>query len=682
MAEKYAGDSDNMTLIRKRWKDAKKGLSDWREQAREDFDFAAGHQWSDKDMATMNDQGRPAVTFNRVGAMVDAVSGLEINNRQEVRYYPREIGDVQVNEVFTDGAKWARDSCYAEDEETEAFRDAVICGVGVTETRMDYEEELEGMIRIERKDPLTVFWDPASRSKNLSDARYVFESVWMDKEDVKKKWPKAEESFSGDDMLEKDATHLSDRSFLYEQGSIEDSETRADQVLVLHYQCYKLEARYRVLDPFQGKLVELTQAEFSKLEKNIAQLGMRLVGQGSEQGPQDIPYVKQQKKVYYRGFSIGETELSYDKSPCQHGFTLKFITGKRDRNKAMWYGIVRPMKDPQRFGNKFFSQILDIMAKNVKGGAFYEDGALLDKNKAERQWASPNPLIALKEGAIDKIRERTPAQYPTGLDRLMSFSFDSLPMVSGIPLEAMGILAPLFDSLRRYRKEQGKILLYFIKEYLSDGRLVRILGETGNVKYVPMTKQEGTILYDVVVDEAPTSPDFKQRTWEAMQSILPIMLKQGYPVPPVVYKYAPLPTDVANALAESANGVLPPAAQERIGQAEQAISALQEENASLKEQLFLAQADKSMEQAKLVAKDADSQRKAAVKIRDQDINLAVAQIGNNPQAEAENAATEMANKRELGMMDIGVKREKNLLDHSAKVQKNQLDAKAKKQRSV
>jgi hypothetical protein len=84
----------------------------------------------------------------------------------------------------------------------------------------------------------------------------------------------------------------------------------------------------------------------------------------------------------------------------------------------------------------------------------------------------------------------------------------------------------------------------------------------------------------------------------------------------------------------------------------------------------------------LVAKDADSQRKAAVKIRDQDINLAVAQIGNNPQAEAENAATEMANKRELGMMDIGVKREKNLLDHSAKVQKNQLDAKAKKQRSV
>ncbi len=81
----------------------------------------------------------------------------------------------------------------------------------------------------------------------------------------------------------------------------------------------------------------------------------------------------------------------------------------------------------------------------------------------------------------------------------MEFAISSIRDVSGVNVEILGmqtaasqaasldlqrkqsamtILQPLFDSLRRYRKEQGRLLLYLIENYLSDGRLIRSSART------------------------------------------------------------------------------------------------------------------------------------------------------------------------------------------------------------
>ena len=87
---------------------------------REDFDFA-GEQLNEDDKAILQDAKRPIVIFNRVGTTVDSVSGQEVGNRQEVQFLPRRQGVVKKNELLTSAAKWFRQQCDAEDEESEAF---------------------------------------------------------------------------------------------------------------------------------------------------------------------------------------------------------------------------------------------------------------------------------------------------------------------------------------------------------------------------------------------------------------------------------------------------------------------------------------------------------------------------------------------------------------------------------
>ncbi len=70
-------------------------------------------------------------------------------------------------------------------------------------------------------------------------------------------------------------------------------------------------------------------------------------------------------------------------------FTYKLITGKRDRNARCWYGLARPMEDPQRWANQFMSQLLAILAASTKGGMMLEADSVEDAKEFERSWAKP-----------------------------------------------------------------------------------------------------------------------------------------------------------------------------------------------------------------------------------------------------------------------------------------------------
>ena len=70
-------------------------------QAKNDFDFRSGEQWSDTDKALLNAKQRPHIVFNRVLTILKAVAGMEINGRHEIQFIPSHNEVTAPNELLS-----------------------------------------------------------------------------------------------------------------------------------------------------------------------------------------------------------------------------------------------------------------------------------------------------------------------------------------------------------------------------------------------------------------------------------------------------------------------------------------------------------------------------------------------------------------------------------------------------
>jgi len=549
----------------------------WRDEAKHAYDFIAGRQWTDEEIAALKEKARPIITFNRTSVIIDSIHGHEIGNRREVKYLPREMGDAKADELLTAAADWFRDEAHADDEESDSFLDMLICGMGWTETRIDFEEKPEGNPALDRVDPLEMMWDFNATKRNLTDARRVWRTRRVPLSE-------AQAMFPGKSIADLDATwttvrSLSDVGRSTQSGSEGDNNSGDQMITLIQMQWVERESYVIAHDPMTGEQAEFTTDEFAKANKRMKQLiGTEMEG------------MRAKRKVRKQAF-IGNIVLSVGPAPCPYQFSLQCITGKRDRNKGTWYGVVRAMVDPQKWANKWLSQTMHIMNANSKGGLMAERGAFEKQGQAEKSWASADEITWLKDGALanNRVKEKPPTQFPAGFQQLTEFAISSIRDAVGVSVELLGmreadqaasleagrrqagmiILQPLFDSLKHYRELQGRVMLHYIQNDLSDGRLIRIVGE-GQQQYVPLIKS-ASAEYDVIVDDAPTSPNQKEATWAFLVQLLPMVAKM---LPPEallkLMEYSPLPTSVVEELTQmqqaAAQQPQPPSPEEIKGQ--------------------------------------------------------------------------------------------------------------------
>jgi hypothetical protein len=645
-------DDENLMQRLKRWeRQARTHWSKWREEARLSYDFVAGKQWSAEDKATLLEQMRQPVTFNRVAPMVDAVTGAEILNRQEVRYIPREQGDVQVNEIITAADEWARELADTEDEESDAFADVVICGLGWSETRMDYSIDPEGRIVDERIDPLEMWAvDQGAFQRNLGNARAIIRARYRDKDSLPEKWRKKIPTTTHGSPATDDPTMgwtgPKDDYEREDEPSTKDREAEKRQVWIRHIQWWEEEPAWRIADPNTGQAATLNKKQLQQVNEMFLRRGWK---------PPESVRIDQRK--YYQAVICGSVFLEKKAAiECNH-FTFKCITGKRDRNTNTFFGAVRAMIDPQMWGNKFFVQIMHILNTAAKGGLLYEQDSFVNPRKALDDWARPDAAIELKRGAISGpkpgVQERTPAVFPAGTEKMMEFALNNLPQTSGINLELLGlvereqpgvlemqrkkagyaILAVFFDSLRRYRKEKGRVRLYFIQHYISDGRLIRIKGKDSTMQYVPLVKQADTATYDVIVDEAPMSPNQKEQTWQMLQAMMPLLAKMQ--VPPEIWsvfiEHSPLPSSVSGKI----NEILSQAAQQP---------------PPPDPEMVKVQAQLESDKARMQMEAENDQRKSAMEQEAQQIELAFKR--EEHELEKQKAAMELQVMREKAQVEL------------------------------
>lgn len=531
----------------------------WREQAEDDYAFQAGHQWTTQEKAQMEESARPPIVFNRTAVILSAVAGSEINNRTEVRFIPREIGDAKPNEVLTAGAEWFRDQADAEDNDSEAFNDLLVCGIGFTDTALDWEEDPDGHPITPRIDPLEMCWDHHARQKGLQDARRFARVRKMDPQ-------AAEEMFPGRELSEINATWIKGVDATEgesnpgdEYRDAEELEEQPSVVTIVQAQyCVKTKmVEYVGLD---GKRAEIKKDRWDRMTKGA-----------SVNVPHRIKTIKEWKQAF-----LGANGILMENQPCKSQSTFGPITGFWDRKEKMFYGLLRAMRDPQKYANKWLSQTLHIINSNAKGGVMYEANAVDDPREFEESWAAADAATLVKDGALSagKIQPKPSAQMPAALMSLTEFAISAIRDASGVNMEMLGLrdqnqpgileyqrkqaamttLAKLFDSLRFYRKRQGNVILHFLRKHVAPtGRLVRIVTE-GQAQYVPLAIDSQTERFDVIVDDAPSAPNEKEKTWSVVQAMMPMLQEAGLSFDDwaKILEYSPLPSSFVDMVREKA----------------------------------------------------------------------------------------------------------------------------------
>ena len=535
-------------------------VANWRKNAREDYAFYNGEQWDPHDSAVLRDQKRPVMTFNRIAPLVNAVIGSERNNKREVQFIPREMGDAKANEILTGAAEWFRDQAGAEYEDSEAFTDTVICGMGWTDTRLDFDDDPAGTPVVSRLDPLKMVWDASAVKANLIDAERLWYVDEKPLSEARRMFPDIDPTllhagWAKNGVFDNDSVLLSHSpETVYDNDGLPVSNNSRRMVTLVECRWFEREPYYKGQDTLTGEMRDYSTEEYEEQKK----LNPRMEA------------VRLNRKIVKRAF-LGEVVLARPDRPMVPNGQLGWecITGYFDKMKKHYYGIVRPTKDPQRWANKFFSQVMYLLNSQSKGGILAERGAFDDDRQAEESWARADAITWVKQNALAgqnaRIEPKPVAQFPAGFFQLFNEAKEAISQVTGLSPEFIGtrevsqpgvlesqrrqsslnLLASLFDALRRYRRRQGQIMLHLIQNYLSDGRLIRIVGNDKK-QYVALSHENvASVQYDIIVDDAPTSPNEKERTFAIIQQMLPML--KDYITPEIgmeILRYSPLPASL------------------------------------------------------------------------------------------------------------------------------------------
>lgn len=490
------------------WTQAREVQSENRQEQSLDSDFKDGLQWREEDATELRERGQAPLVYNRVKPALDWVIGTERRSRMDFKVHARKEDDQKVAETKTSLLKYLSDINKTPMNLSLAFSDAVTAGIGWVEDGVRGDSTDEPIFS--RYESWRNIWhDPLSIERDISDARYLFRSKYIDLDVAKAMFPSRSRTL---DMAASQANVYSDITnedeFLvgfYNQRGFSDgilfnsgraftdgAYTRRDRVRLI--ECwYRSPASVQVVrgGRFDGHAYdEGNQELLSEVEEEYASI---------------YDAVIMQMRVCVM---TEHALLMSEDSPYRHNdFPFTPIWGYRRHRDNAPYGMVRNIRDPQENLNKRMSKALHILSTNQI--VAHED-ATSDWDAVREEAARPDGVILL-DGRKDAMFElRQDKQLAQQHVQLMEIDAQMIQDVSGVTDENLGkttnaqsgravfarqeqgsiITVELFDNLRFGFQIQGQKQLSLIEQFMDSSTVVRIVGENGSPEFLELNKPE------------------------------------------------------------------------------------------------------------------------------------------------------------------------------------------------
>lgn len=432
----YFEDSDHTTF-------------DARTKSERDRDYRDGIQWTKEDSDTLKGRKQPVITIDRIGAKVNALTGMERINRTDPKALPRNPGDEDAAEAVTKGLRYVADNADYDQKRSSFYENMIVEGTGACEWSIKAHDNGENEIIMTHVPWDRFFYDPASVRANYSDSLYFGHVIWMDSERAKDRWPK----FKGD--------------FADIMGQGSTSNTHDDKPVLWVDSSRK---RVRIVKIYYVSDKNWYVATFTK--------GLEIENIIS-------PFVDEDNQTY----------------PALNPMSAYI---DRDNNR---YGIVRAMISPQDEINKRRSKLLfQLMVRQIR----VSPGKSLDVESTRTELAKPDGVIKARPDDFEILpaNDQTQGQfvlYQDAKDEIDAVGVNPTlqgkagPALSGRALQlqqSAGVmeLGTITDRKSQWDLTNYRIIYRLMRQFWKKPKWIRITDDQGTPEFTginrPITLRE------------------------------------------------------------------------------------------------------------------------------------------------------------------------------------------------
>jgi len=532
------------------WQDAKKGNRIWRQEAIENYEFVCNNQWTLHERALLAEEEKPCLTFNHILPIVNLLSGMERQNRADVKAFPRKGGVRIIADTFTSLVKHSIDLCHGETEQSMQFVDGIISGKGWLKSDISYKKDKKnGDIVVTRRSPFDMYGDPNADKYDLNEsAKYIFECYWGDKEQIELLWDEHKDDIGKYISNPQDEDMMDRTGKLVKQSDKEDRDPslynyRLKEIWWKSYkkQLYFIDGATMIFTPIHDSQKDVAKVVIEK-ETRLAE---------SQNRRPRYSIVEHIDEVLHISTMLGDMELEHIEDPY-HGMTLFPI----QRFCPYWFdgvtfGVVEGLKDPQKEINKRSSQMLHILNHTANTGWIVNEKEVNTIDLLKEEGSKPGVIVTWMNHDPKKIE---PNRFPEGLFILKQDDEASMKKISGLNPDIMGqgdkrtdsgiailrrqrqgatISEPVYDNFRLSQRIFGETLIEMIRhsQVYSPAEVAHIMQdekqEIDIEQLYKAMKSWAVGHYGYKVEQQPNMPTIRMANLEVLMNLA----NAGLPIP-------------------------------------------------------------------------------------------------------------------------------------------------------
>lgn len=513
------------------------------------FRFYMGDQWTPQEEAAIRRQFRLAYKFNEIQHKVEHIIGSYTQTRMDVKCLPREYSDSAGAELLNFILKWAEQVSRYEYVEREVFRDGIVGAWGAAIVRWNVEDVVNGYPVVEKIPADELIWDINSKDIELKDARWMARIMYASKREAKDLFPGYEDiidkAVSAEGQGELGIPPSVRQLRALNNSHYYDPEKDIIQI-VEHYEKESI-SQYIVIDEISGNIKSFDDK--GEAEEYYSGLVDGYIDNGevldNPDGTSRVLIEVVKKQVYWQTVLVQNFVLRRQLTDLPDFPFVVFFAYHHDGEP---WSFVDNLIDPQILINRSFSTWdyqLGAATKNMvtvipqllmRGFSLYDFVRESSKNKpiipvvrhdAVMQHPSQQALPQLFDNisfGIQRMNDYAGGRNTLGLQENAAES--GRAVIARAEQGGLGRL-PLFDNLKFWKRGVAERLVWWIKNYMSPGQVLRIIGEDKTVKFVELddgildTLQE--VKVDIIVEEVSKSETVNERYFQQLKELFSVM---------------------------------------------------------------------------------------------------------------------------------------------------------------